>query len=132
VLPIPQITQDNEAFWTGGRDGRLMITRCARCGRYTHPPSPRCAFCFSGEVAPQPVSGRGRVLSLTINRQRWSAEVEPPYVIAIVALEEDSDVRIFTNIVGCPVQEVSIGMPVEVEFLERGRAFLPIFHRAGA
>ena len=24
-LPVPQITDDNGAFWTGGRDGELLI-----------------------------------------------------------------------------------------------------------
>ena len=131
MLPIPQITEENEAFWAGGREGRLMIARCADCGRYSHPPTPRCAHCFSGNVAPEPVSGRGLVLSFTINRQRWSTELEVAYVIAVVAIDEDRDVRIFTNIVGCLVEEVEVGMPVEVDFLARGPAFLPVFRRGG-
>ena len=27
-LPVPQITDENGAFWTGGRDGELLIIRC--------------------------------------------------------------------------------------------------------
>jgi hypothetical protein len=34
---------------------------------------------------------------------------------------------LLTNIVGCPVEDVAIGLPVEVEFLERGAAFPPVF-----
>jgi len=127
VLPIPLITEDNEAFWTGGRDGRLLIVRCQECGNYSHPPAPRCSVCFSANVAPLPVSGRGRVYSFTINRQQWSPELEVPYVLAVVELEEQPELRIFTNIVGCPVDRVTIGMPVTVEFVERGSVFLPVF-----
>ena len=131
VWPIPEINDENQAFWTGGRDGRLMITRCEECGFLTHPPTPRCPSCFSDRVAPSPVSGRGRVYSFTINRQQWSPGLEVPYVIAIVELEEQHSVRLLTNIVGCPVEEVSIDMPVQVEFVERGKAFLPVFRKAG-
>ena len=130
MLPVPLITDDNRAFWTGGRDGRLLIVRCADCGTYSHPPSPRCSHCFGENVAPEPVSGRGKIESFTINRQQWSPELEVPYAIAIVALEEAAELRIFTNIVGCPVDQVEIGMPVEVEFVERGEVHLPVFHRA--
>jgi uncharacterized OB-fold protein len=128
--PIPATTDDTATFWTGGREGHLMITTCDDCGRRTHPPSPRCAYCFSENVAPQPVSGRGRVYSFTINRRQWQPGLDVPYVIAVVELDEQSDVRLLTNVVDCPPEEVHIGMPVEVLFEERGPVFLPIFRRA--
>ena len=130
--PGPLITADNEAFWTGGRDGRLMITHCGDCGYRTHPPVPRCPSCLSENVAPAPVSGRGHVYSFTINRREWAPGLEVPYVIAIVELEEQRGVRLLTNIVGCPVDDVRIGMPVEVGFTELGDAFLPVFHPAAS
>ena len=39
-----------------------------------------------------------------------------PYAVAMVALDEQEDVRIITNIVGCEPEDVHIGMPVEVVF----------------
>ena len=125
--PIPEINSDNEAFWTGGREGRLMLTQCRDCGYRTHPPSPRCPSCFSDSVGPSAVSGRGRVYTFTINRQEWSPGLEVPYVIAVVELEEQQGLRLLTNIVGCPVEAVAVEMPVEVKFVERGPAFLPVF-----
>jgi uncharacterized OB-fold protein len=132
VLPIPEINDDNRAFWTAGRDGELMITHCEDCGFRTHPPSPRCSSCFSAKVAPRPVSGRGRVYSFTINRREWAPGLDVPYVIAVVELVEQPGLRLLTNIVGCPPEEVTIGMPVRVEFVERGPAFLPVFGRPAA
>lgn len=129
-MPIPAITDDTAAFWTGGGDGQLMITHCDDCGFYTHPPQPRCPSCFSDNAAPAPVSGRGRVYSFTTNRQKWSEDLEVPYVIAIVELDEQPDLRLLTNIVGCPVDEVAIGMAVAVGFIERGPAFIPVFRKA--
>jgi len=130
--PGPLITDENEAFWTGGRDGRLMVTRCEDCGFRTHPPTPRCPSCFGEHVAPNAVSGRGRIYSFTINRREWMPGLEVPYVIAVVELEEQPGLRLLTNIVGCPVDEVAIEMPVEVEFRPQGEAFVPMFHRAPA
>jgi uncharacterized OB-fold protein len=130
--PVPEINEDNAAFWTGGREQALMITHCEECGYRTHPPTPRCPSCFSDRVAPSPVSGRGHVYSFTINRREWSPGLEVPYVIAVVELAEQPGLRLLTNIVGCPAEEVAIDMPVEVEFVERGPAFLPVFRRAAA
>jgi uncharacterized OB-fold protein len=130
--PIPQITDENGAFWTGGRDGELLITRCTSCGYWIHPPSPRCPQCLSDAVAPQAVSGRGTVYSYTINRQAWVPGLEVPFVIAMVDLDEQPGLRLMTNIVNCAPEEVEIGMPVEVAFVERGEAYVPVFHKVAA
>ena len=67
-------------------------------------------------VALAPVAGTGVVVGFTVNHQRWLATFEPPYVIAIVALDEDDEVRLTTNIIHCDPAEVHVGMRVEVEF----------------
>jgi uncharacterized OB-fold protein len=127
VFPVPLLNDDNRPFWTGGRDGELRIVRCNDCGYYIHPPSPRCPRCLSDDVEPSPVSGRGVVYTYTVNRREWSPGVEVPYVIAIVQLDEQSDLRLMTNIVGCQAEDVVIGMPVRVEFREQGETYVPVF-----
>jgi len=132
ALPVPQITDENGAFWTGGRDGELLIIRCTSCGYWIHPPTPRCPQCLSDAVEPQAVSGRGTVYSYTINRQAWVPGLEVPFVIAMVELDDQPGLRLMTNIVDCPTDEVEIGMPAEVAFVERGEAFIPVFHKVAA
>lgn len=132
VWPVPQITDDNGPFWTGGRDGMLLIMRCRDCGYYVHPPSPRCPKCLGDRVDPTAVSGRGTVYTYTINRRQWVPGLEVPFVLAVIALDEQQDLRLVSNVVGCPADEVVIGMPVEVEFIERGQAFVPVFRKAAA
>ena len=56
--------------------------------------------------------------------------LEVPYVIAVVELEEQAGLRVLTNIVGTSSADVSINMPVRVEFVERGAAFVPVFRPA--
>ena len=130
MFPSPQVNDENRAFWTSGRDGELRIVRCNDCGYYIHPPSPRCPRCLSENVEPSPLSGRGRVYTYTVNQRAWSPELEVPYVIAIVQLDEQDDLRLMTNIVGCSPDQVAIGMPVQVEFREQGEAYVPVFRPA--
>ncbi|MGA2010164.1 MAG: Zn-ribbon domain-containing OB-fold protein [Solirubrobacteraceae bacterium] len=130
MFPAPQINDDNRAFWTGGAEGELRIVRCGRCGYWIHPPTPRCPKCLSDDVAPAPVSGRGTVYTYTVNEREWAPGVEVPYVIAIVALDEQSDLRLMTNIVGCAPEAVEIGMPVHAEFRPQGEAYAPVFRPA--
>jgi len=127
MFPAPHLSDDNRAFWTGGSQGELRIVRCNTCGYYIHPPSPRCPQCLSENVEPSPVSGRGRVYTYTVNERAWFPGLEVPYVIAIVQLDEQPDLRLMTNVVGCEPDQVEIDMPVHVEFREQGDAYVPVF-----
>src|ERR1700676_1702452 len=112
----PSPTPESTAFWTGGRNGELLINRCHGCGHFFHPPGPMCWRCRSTDVAPEPVSGRATAAASTVNRQPGLPGLEPPYVVAMVELAEEPDVRLVTNVVGIPVQDVIIGPEVEVLF----------------
>ena len=73
------------------------------------------------------MSGRGQVVTFTINHQPWNPTVQVPYVIALIELDEQKGLRLATNIVGCPPSDVRIGMRVRVTFLERDDVWLPLF-----
>ena len=124
---LPRVTPETEHFWTGGRDGKLQFLRCDDCGEYVHPPSPVCPRCLSRTLSVAAVSGRAVVATYTINHQPWYPGLDPPYVIAIVEIEEQPSVRLMTNIVGCPPEAVSVGMPVQVTFEEYEDVWLPFF-----
>jgi len=129
---LPALTPANEWFWTSGADGRLRIQRCADCATFVHPPVPICPCCRSRQWLPTPVSGRGVVAGYTINAHPWLPGFDPPYVVAVVALEEDSDVRLTTNIVGCEPEDVRIGQEVGVRFEQHDDVWLPLFEPTGA
>ena len=123
---LPPLTDLNRAFWTGGSRGELLILRCAECGRWVHPPAATCPD-DGGPLAPHAVSGRGTVFSFTVNRHVYNPAVPPPYVIAIVELEEQANLRFTTNIVNCAPEDVAIDMPVTVTFEQHGEVFVPVF-----
>jgi len=128
--PTPQITELNQYFWCGGKDGRLHILRCGGCGHYIHPYAARCPKCRGVDLAPQPVSGRGTVAGFTVNHQVWIQGVPVPYVVAIVELEEQSDIRLMTNLPRTPIEDVKVGLPVKVYFEAAGEIFFPLFEAA--
>lgn len=128
---MPAVTVDNEHFWTGGEHGELRILRCQACGYWIHPPAPICPQCMGRDVIPEPTSGLATVLTWTINRQPWYPNLDPPYVVAIVELPEQSGLRLTTNVVGLDPEEIDFGLEVRVAFLEypdsRGSVWLPMF-----
>ena len=127
---MPALGPDNEFFWTSGRDGRLRFLRCQECGYYIHPPTPVCPKCWSRNVAPEAVSGLATLHSFTINHQKWAPDIEEPYAIAMVVIDEQDDVRLTTNLVGIPNDEVEIGMRLQVTFEDHDPVFIPLFERA--
>lgn len=124
---LPVLTEENDFFWTSGADGRLRFLRCTDCRSIVHPPAPVCPQCWSRTLAPSPVSGRGTVASFTVNHHPWLPGYDPPYVVALVEIEEDQGVRVMTNIVECAPEDVSIGMAVEVMFEHHEDVWLPLF-----
>ena len=128
---LPEPSMESRAFWAGGRDGQLLILRCHGCGHFFHPPAPACWRCRSTDVAPEPVSGRGTVAAYTINRQPWLPGLPPPYVVAMVELADEPDVRVMSNVVGIPVEDVRIGTEVEVFFEEWDDVWIPLFRPVG-
>jgi uncharacterized OB-fold protein len=129
---LPELDLANTAFWTGGEDGTLRFEQCRRCAAYMHPPTGRCHACHSTDVAPAAVSGHGHVYSFTVNYQQWIPGSDP-YVVVLVDLDEgtaDEPLRLTSNLVGTDPADVTIGMPVEVCFLQRDDVWLPQFRAA--
>ena len=128
---LPQITPENEHYWTGGARGELRFLRCADCRTFVHPPSPVCPACLSRQLAPAAVSGRARLLTWTVNHHPWIPGFDPPYVIAIVEIAEQPGLRVTTNLVNCTPEELRLDLPVRVLFEERDDGvFLPLFEPA--
>jgi len=127
IRPLPQLSLASGDFWTSGEDGILRISHCATCHRWFHPPSPMCPYCRARDISLDPVSGRATVVALSVNHQQWLPSFPPPYVVAIVALEEDDGARLTTNVVNCPPEDVVIGQRVRVLFEQQEEVWIPLF-----
>ena len=130
---LPLVNEENRHFWEGGAREELCFLRCEACSYYVHPPAPVCPECLGRELSPRPVSGRGTVHTYTVNHHPWIPGFDPPYVVAIVELEEQPGLRLTTNITGCEIDDVCIGLPVRVRFEQvADDVYLPLFEPAGA
>jgi uncharacterized OB-fold protein len=114
--PLPALEPRTEAFWRACRAGRLEFTRCVLCDFLIHPARPVCPRCRGRNLDAARVSGRAHLFSYTINHQRWYPGQEVPYVIGLVELVEQPNLRLVTNIVNCPPEAVRIGMALRVVF----------------
>jgi acetyl-CoA acetyltransferase/uncharacterized OB-fold protein len=129
--PLPELTPWSGWFWTSGADGQLRIQGCTECRTLVHPPTPICPSCRATSSQPTVVSGQGTVVGYTVNAHMWHPAFEPPYVIAVVALDEDPAVRLTTNIVGCEPDQVHVGQRVAVRFEQHDDVWLPLFEPTG-
>ena len=128
---LPSLEPVSAFFWTSGADDRLRIQRCGSCGRYQHPPWPRCTNCGSEDITPQVVSGRGRIATYTVNHEPWLPGLAVPFLFGVVELAEQAELYVFTNL-QMPVDGAAIGLPVEVIFEQHDDVWLPLFEPAAA
>ena len=114
--PLPTPTYDTRAFWEGTKRHELLIQKCRDCGKLQFYPRGLCTACMSTNLDWVRSSGRGTVYSFTTVYRPPSPAFTPdvPYVIAIIEMEEG--VRMMGNVVGCPPDQVKVGMPVTVVF----------------
>ena len=114
--PLPRIDEESKGFWEACQRHQLYVQKCRDCGVFRYYPRALCPRCLSDKIEWVLSSGRGTVNTFTVTYQNQAPGFRDslPYVMAYVELEEG--VRLLTNIVDCPPEQVKIGMPVEVAF----------------
>jgi uncharacterized OB-fold protein/acyl dehydratase len=110
----PAIGPDTRFFWDGVDAGELRVQRCAECGELRHPPGPMCPRCHATKRDHVAASGGGTVHSYVVHHHPPVPGLEPPFVVALVELDEG--VRMVGNVLGCPPEDVHVGMRVELAF----------------
>lgn len=131
--PVPEPDGLTQFYWEGTKAGRLLIQRCDSCGWFLHPPDVVCPRCLSQSLVPTPVRGQGVIYAFTVARQAFDRAFidHVPYVLALVDLEEQPNLRMLTNIVDTPLDQVSSGLPVELTFEQCQDYRLPQFRVKG-
>ncbi len=112
----PERTPETAAYWAGCARHELLIQRCLVCGLHQFYPRLLCTACSARTLEWVRAAGRGVIKSFTIVRRAVSEAYAPdvPYVVALIELEEGP--TMMSNVVGCDVGEVRIGLPVQVVF----------------
>jgi uncharacterized protein len=131
----PPVGAESGPFWEATREGRLLVQWCTACDRGVFFPRALCPHCgATGPLEWREASGRATVHAAVVEHRPELAGAAfaqgEPFCIALVDLQEG--VRMMTNVVGCPPDDVSVGMALTVawEPLSDGRQ-LPLFRPAG-
>ena len=106
---------------------RLSGVQCKACGARLFPQRQVCSHCSSREVRPYQFSGKGRVYSYAVIYDAPTGyEGFIPYVAALVTLDEGP--MLTAQLTDVDINEVSIGMPVEIVYEDITEEFtLPKF-----
>jgi len=120
-LPGIRVDNDNVAWFGGLLDRKLMINHCQDCGHWHHPPRSICPRCWSRAIDAEQVGGRGVVELLTVlhmGPRRGGADYTDGWPVVGVTLEEQAGLRVTGTLVGVDREDVSIGMAVEVRWID--------------
>jgi uncharacterized OB-fold protein len=129
-FPDAPIDHDNKEYYRGLLQRRLLVNRCTDCGRWSQPPRGICPACWSDAVVPTEVSGRGTVyLTMLLHQgpQVDGVDYSTPHPVVLVDLEEQEGLRATATVADVANEDIRIGMPVELTWLERGGAPTPAF-----
>jgi acetyl-CoA acetyltransferase/uncharacterized OB-fold protein len=128
--PRPAPSEAGAYFWQGAQSRELRIGWCEECACLCHPALELCPACLTPIDGYRAVSGRATVLAVTVNHQPFVPGIAPPYAIAIVALAEDTSIRLTTNIVDADPEALAPGMAVQVVYVGEGEEARPCFEPA--
>jgi uncharacterized OB-fold protein len=124
------IDRDRAAHFRGRLERRLLIDRCADCGRWHQPPRPMCPACWSWNVEATEVSGRGTIhllMQLHQGPPATGVDYADGHPVVTVELEEQEALRFTSTVIDTPAEEIRIGTPVELDWIDRDGTPLPVF-----
>lgn len=131
--PEPPVSELTRPFWEATRRREYLLQWCSSCETPIFYPREICPACLGTQMEWRPSRGSGEVHAVSVQHlpaAAFPAFNEGPYAVALIELAEG--VRVMSNVVGCPPEEVTVGMQVTVtwEPLSDGRN-LPLFEPAG-
>jgi uncharacterized protein len=114
--PLPHIDEESRPWWEATQRHELYIQKCRDCGDLRFHPRTLCTNCQSSNTEWVKCKGTGHIYTFTVTNQNGASGFRDslPYVLAWVQLDEG--VKLMTNIVDCPPEQVKIDMPVEAVF----------------
>ena len=106
-------------FWQAANESRLVIQNCNACDRLQHPPEPICGQCGSGETLDWvQMSGKGKIYNYGVVHDCPVSllQDDQPFNVAVIMLDEDPGIQMYSHLPGVSVDEVPVGGNVEIVF----------------
>ena len=116
LLPVSRVKRFFEAL----EEGKMLATRCSRCGAAYFPPQADCSSCGSSDMEWFEINGRGRLLTYSvINVKPETYSSFPDYIVGVARLEEGFNVLAWVDC--SDPKKLRRGMPVRLEVKKRDR-----------
>jgi uncharacterized OB-fold protein len=127
----PAESEEARPFWEATRERRFALPWCSECDVAIWYPRATCPHCLGDAIEWRTDDGRGTVYAASVQWQPGPGRDadDGPYVVVLVDL--DAGVRMMSNVIGCPPEDVRAGMRLALawEPLSDGR-HLPVFRPA--
>jgi uncharacterized OB-fold protein len=113
--PTPEPDGLSAPYWHGLRQERLLVQRCKACGTWQFGPEWLCHACHQFDPDWVETEAQGIIFSW---ERVWhpshpALQKHGPYLVVLVDLPEAGHVRMVGNLLGDPMQAVSVGARVK-------------------
>ncbi|MGR8921485.1 MAG: Zn-ribbon domain-containing OB-fold protein [Gammaproteobacteria bacterium] len=129
--PRPEPPPEHCPYWDALTEHRLVVQRCAECGRLRHYPRPLCDACYSFEHEWVELDRRGTIASWAVSHHPFhpAFKRDVPYVSLTVDMIDG--VRMHGRLVDARADELAVGKTVVLDFDDVDDALtLPVFRLA--
>jgi uncharacterized OB-fold protein len=115
--PIPDAL--TKPFWDACNEEKLAFQNCKACNWLQFPPEATCSQCGSSDSLEwKELSGRGKIHGYAVMHdcRVRTMQADQPFNIALIEIEEDPEILMYSNLPGIPADQVPVGADVRVIF----------------
>ncbi len=119
-VPLPEADPWERPFWSHCEQRSLRFQCCSECGKIRHPPLPVCACCGSSADHWVPATDDAEIYTFTVVHLASHPALAPalPFNAVVVIFPALQSVRLVSNVVRCPNEDLRIGMPLKLVWEE--------------
>jgi hypothetical protein len=114
--PLPRGEDYHGMFYQFCQQHELRFQRCSDCGTWRHMPRESCKACGSFNWSWERAAGSGQIFSWTVIHRALHPGFGPEVPYAAVIVELDEGVRLVSHVNDVSIDQLRIGLPVEVVF----------------
>ncbi len=117
-IPVAEANGLSAPYWEGLRQNRLLVQRCRHCSTWQFGPEWICHRCHEFDPEWTEIEPRGLIFSWerVWHPSHTALRQHGPYIAVLVEIPHAGNVRTVGNLLGDPMQVVSIGAAVEGVF----------------
>jgi uncharacterized OB-fold protein len=117
-IPVPEPDGLSAPYWNGLCQNRLLVQRCGHCGTWQFGPEWICHQCHAFDPAWTEIEPRGQIFSWerVWHPSHAALKQHGAYLAVLVELPQAGYIRMVGNLLGDPMQEVTIGASVDGVF----------------